>query len=253
MAATPLLPAQGFERTAVATKLSLGKAYPHDAFGVDSGGRVRPHSGHDSTPTVTRATARTVLQGQVSRTGFSVYAGNFVEVDAEDGWLWLTLHLASIAVAADAPVDEGQGIGIAGNTGGGGALGKASMFVHVHTSRCVNRAAADRILNGLVRGRIKGETSAEWAHAMGLSDPWPIIRDGYTTAAPTPVSPQQEEDPMRVYANAKRGWAVVGGFHSGIRSIPPGAGDALMRLTGQTEPDRLTEAEFDALWRTFTG
>lgn len=253
MAATPLLQSQGFERTPTATKLSRGQAYVHDAFAADTGGRVRPHSGHDSTPTVPNATARSVLAGEVERTGFSIYAGNYVEVRAEDGWIWQTIHLRTIATAPRLLVFEGQGLGIAGNTGGGGALGSASKLgVHVHTSRCRDRAAADRILNGLVRARFKGETPDEWAYAMGLSDPWPIIRDGLkdsATVLPEPTKP--EEADMYVYADGETNeWAVVTPSQ-GWLPVYPGAGDGLLKATGQKRPEVLSHEAFVAMKKTF--
>lgn len=166
--AYPIDPKQGFMRTP--------DRYPHDAFGVDTGGRVRPHSGFDSTPRVPNAEARSVLGGTVVKADWTKYAGNYVVEAAPDGWLWLTLHLASRSVRAGAVTEPGSVIGVVGNTGGGGALGsKATIGIHSHVSRCRDMAAVNRIVNGLVRPRYKGETNAEWAEAHGLSDPYPHI------------------------------------------------------------------------------
>lgn len=258
--AYPMSLAQGYLRTPTATKESRGTAFAHDGFahdGADGCSRVRPHSGFDASPTVVNATAISVLPGRVTRTGYTKYAGNFVEILSTDGRLWLYIHLHSIAVGIG-PVNEGQGIGIIGNTGGGGALGANKMFVHLHVSRCDNTEAANRILNGLVYGRNKNETPAQWAARYGLSDPWPIIRESVTKQdAPKPETPAlEEEDIMRVYANTKtNAWAVVGGGK--FLPIVGSAGLALCRATGQitkdgqANPDRLSDAEFNDLQKTY--
>lgn len=198
--AWPIDPKQGFYR--------YPAKYVHDAFGHDGGvdgcKRVRPHSGGDSTPSVKSARALSVLGGKVVRTGWTIYAGNYVVVDAPDGWLWLDIHLASRLVATGADVGEGDAIGIVGNTGGGGSgplAGKSgNLAIHLHTSRCKDMAAVDRIINGYVRARYKGETAAQWATAHGLSDPYPHIiksvEDGKSSA---PI----EEDEMN---DADRTW-----------------------------------------------
>lgn len=169
--AYPIDPAQGILRTP--------SKFPHDAFGVDTGGRVRPHSGTDSTPRVANCPARSVLGGRVIRIGWTIYAGNYVVVAAPDGWLWLDIHLARPSVVADEVIRPGDTIGIVGNTGGGGSgplAGKTGkLAIHLHTSRCRDLEAVDRIINGLVRARRKGETSAQWAAAHGFSDPYPHI------------------------------------------------------------------------------
>lgn len=183
--AYPITPKQGYLRTPA--------RFPHDAFAVDTGGRVRPHSGIDSTPTVANAQARSVLGGTVVRADWTKYAGNFVVEAAPDGWLWITLHLANRLVR---PTDDTRFtqpdsvIGIVGNTGGGGALGsKATIGIHSHVSRCRDMAAVNRIINGLVRGRYKGETNEEWAAAHGLSDPYPHIIASVSGKANTPADP----------------------------------------------------------------
>ncbi len=202
--AYPMLLTEGYLRTPYATPESKNKAYVHDGFGADTGGRVRPHSGFDSSPTVKNATACSVLAGTVTRTGVSKYAGNYVEILSSDGKLWLYIHLAAIAVPVGANVYPGQGIGIIGNTGGGGALGKPGpLAVHLHTSRCDNRAAADRILNGLVRERYKNESTAQWAAAHGLSDPWPVIRESVQAKPEVPVVDEEEEDEMIIWMAGK--------------------------------------------------
>lgn len=169
--AYPIAPAQGFPR--------VPEKYPHDAFGVDTGGRARPHSGFDLTPTVKNASAVPAVSGRVTRTGLSQYAGNYVEVVDSSNRRWLYIHLASISVRPGDSVVEGRTVlGIVGNTGGNGALGNSKMGVHLHVSLAQDATAANRILNGLVRARYKNETNAQWATAHGLIDPWPVIRDG---------------------------------------------------------------------------
>lgn len=168
--AYPIDPKQGFLRTPA--------RYPHDAFGVDTGGRARPHSGFDATPTVANATACSVLGGKVIRTGYTIYAGHYVVEVAPDGWLWLSMHLAKYTVSVGDELGPGDAIGIVGRTGGGGGsplTGNTKMGIHIHVSRCRDIAAVNRIVNGYVRARYKGETSAQWALAHGLSDPYPHI------------------------------------------------------------------------------
>lgn len=188
--AYPIDPSQGFLRTPA--------RYPHDAFGVDTGGRVRPHSGIDSTPTIRDCPARSVLGGTVVRADWTRFAGNYVVEAAPDGWLWLTLHLASRHVRPGAVTTPGQQIGVVGNTGGGGALkDKPVLGIHSHVSRCKDMAAVNRIINGLVRTRYKGETSAQWAIAHGLSDPYPHIIDSLKAKG------EAQEDEMN---DADRAW-----------------------------------------------
>lgn len=174
----PIDPKQGFLRTP--------DRYPHDAFAVDTGGRVRPHSGIDSTPRVAGALARSVLGGVVTRADWTIYAGNYVVERAPDGWLWLSLHLASRLVRPGAVLKPGDPVGVVGNTGGGGTgplAGKTGMATHLHTSRCRDDAAVDRIVHGRVRPRYKGETNAQWAAAHGLSDPLPHINAAVKASA----------------------------------------------------------------------
>ena len=179
--AYPMDPSEGFLRTP--TK------YPHDAFGhdgaVDGCSRIRPHTGNDSTPRVKDATARTVLGGRVGRADYTIYAGNYVVVEAPDGWLWLDLHLQRRLVRPGHILAEGDAIGVVGNTGGGGSgplAGVGKLGTHLHTSRCKDYAAVDRIVNGLVRRRGKGESAERWAAAMGLSDPYPHILKSLETS-----------------------------------------------------------------------
>lgn len=195
--AYPIDPKNGF--------LRAPNPYKHDAFGhdgaVDGCARVRPHSGIDSTPRVPNCPARSVLGGRVVETGWTIYAGNYVVVAAPDGWLWLDIHMAKRTVTSGAVVAEGGQIGIVGNTGGGGSgplAGKqGKLAIHQHTSRCRDMAAVGRIINGLVRSRRKGETSAQWATAHGLSDPYPHIiasvEDGKSNA-PATGTPIEEDD-----------------------------------------------------------
>lgn len=199
--AYPIAPAQGFIRTP--------DRYRHDAFGhdgmVDGCTRIRPHSGLDTTPIVANARALSVLGGKVVRADWTIYAGNYVAVEATDGWIWLSLHLASRLVRPGDRVEEGDVIGIVGNTGGGGSgplAGKTgNLGIHVHTCRCRDMAAVNRIVNGLVRARYKGETPDQWAAAHGLSDPYPHIisslsgrASGTKGSTPTPTTPEEDPD-----------------------------------------------------------
>lgn len=198
--AYPIAPKQGY--------LRVPSVYRHDAFahdGSDGCARVRPHSGIDSTPTVANAQALSVLGGKVVKADYTIYAGNYVVVQAPDGWLWLDIHLASRLVRAGDVVREGGVIGIVGNTGGGGALGtKARIGIHLHTSRCKDMTAVNRIVNGLVRARYKGESPEAWALNHGLSDPYPHIIRSLSDKASTPLDPTapvvpttpEEEDDM---------------------------------------------------------
>lgn len=176
--AYPIAPSEGFVRTPA--------KYPHDAFGADTGGRVRPHTGLDTTPTVANARNLAVLSGVVTRVGFSPYTGNYVEIRDSKNRYWLTFHQRQNLVSVGAIVAEGAVIGYTGNTGGGGALGALKIGVHNHTSLCVNQAAATRLITGQVRARYKGETTEQWANDRGLLDPWPIIRDGDKDSNPKP-------------------------------------------------------------------
>lgn len=177
--AYPIDPSEGYVRTP-------GK-YIHDAFGHDGSDgckRVRPHTGIDTAPTVANARNRAVVAGVVTRTGFSVYTGNYVEIRDTKGRYWLTFHQRQNLVSAGQSVAEGAVIGYTGDTGGSGALGADKIAVHNHTSLCATQAAATRLITGQVRARYKNETTAQWAADRGLLDPWPIIRDGEKADAP---------------------------------------------------------------------
>lgn len=196
--ANPISKSEGFVRTP--------DRFPHDAFAADTGGRVRPHSGLDTTPTVANARARAVIGGTVTRVGRTVPAGNYVEILGDDGWLWLSIHLARQGVGSGARVEEDDVIGIVGNTGGSGALtGGSKLAVHSHVSRCRDRAAADRVLNGTVRARLKGETREQWATAHGFSDPWPTIRDGKASSDTPATSGDNEEDWLMALTDQQQG------------------------------------------------
>jgi hypothetical protein len=194
--AYPIHPSEGFLRTP--------ERFPHDAFGVDTGGRERPHSGFDATPTVANCPARSVLGGRVVQTGYTIYAGHYVVEAAPDGWLWLSLHLARLFVAQGHVTRPDTIIGVVGNTGGGGGSplkGNAKMGRHIHVSRCRDMDAVNRIIHGKLRARYKGETSAQWAAAHGLSDPYPHIlasvksteKDKDQPPAKTPEQIEEEE------------------------------------------------------------
>lgn len=187
--AYPIDPSEGFVRTP--------SKYPHDAFGADTGGRVRPHTGLDTTPTVANARNRAVVSGVVTRTGYSQYVGNYVEIRDAKGRYWLTFHQRQNLVKPDAIVAENAVIGYTGNTGGSGALGSAKIGVHNHTSLCATQAAATRLITGQVRARYKNETTAQWAADRGLLDPWPIIRDGEKADAPATGGTEKPTTPRR--------------------------------------------------------
>lgn len=170
--ALPIDPSEGYMRVL--------PYYKHDVFahdGSDGCTRVRPHSGVDATPTVPNARNRAVLSGTVTRTGFSIYTGNYVEIRDAKGRYWLTFHQRQNLVKAGDIVSAGAVIGYTGNTGGTGALGSAKIGVHNHTSLCATQAASTGLIAGLVRARYKNETPEAWAKAHGLLDPWPVIQE----------------------------------------------------------------------------
>lgn len=190
--ALPLLPSEGFVRTPA--------KYPHDAFAADTGGRVRPHSGLDSTPTVANARNIACRSGKVVAAGYTSAAGNYVAIQEAPGRIWVTFHQRENFVGPGQDVTEGQAIGYTGNTGGTGAIGSAKIGVHNHTSIAKDMEAVRRLISGNVRARYKGETNQQWADAMGLIDPWPFLRDGGkdsndggTTTPTTPEPPKEYE------------------------------------------------------------
>jgi len=201
--ALPIDPKQGFLRSPV--------PYVHDQFGhdgaVDGCTRVRPHSGIDATPRVANASALAVRGGAVVETGWTIYAGNYVVIQASDGLLWLYIHLARASVRADDVLEAGDELGIIGNTGGGGSgplAGKTgNLAIHLHVSLCLTMLAVGAIINGLVRSRRKGETAEQWAQAHGLIDPWPFIVDDSKTAANA-----EEEDDMYTQTDRERDIAI---------------------------------------------
>lgn len=206
--AYPIHPSEGYVRTP-------GK-YPHDAFGADTGGRVRPHTGLDSTPNVPNARNRAVVSGVVTRVGYSQYTGNYVEIRDAKGRYWLTFHQRENLVKPGSIVAENAVIGVTGNTGGSGAIGSAKIGVHNHTSLCINQGAATRLITGQVRARYKNETVAQWAADRGLLDPWPIIRDGDKNDAPATGGDQGDDmfsDDDRKLLQRVDSALTQGGFH----------------------------------------
>lgn len=247
--AYPISPDEGYVRTPA--------KYPHDAFGADTGGRVRPHTGLDTTPlpTVANARNRAVLSGVVTRVGYSQYTGNYVEIRDGKGRYWLTFHQRENLVRAGAIVAENAVIGYTGNTGGTGAIGSAKIGVHNHTSLCVDQAAATRLITGQVRARYKNETTEAWAKERGLLDPWPIIRDGdkdSNPVTPTPDTPE-EIDMMKTlaYRRTSTGMTVIANPEVGYLWYVSDGGllnyAQSLGLIESTTPRELTDDVFRAL------
>lgn len=257
--AYPIHPSEGYLRTPA--------RYPHDAFGVDTGGRVRPHSGFDATPTVTNCPARSVLGGTVVQTGYTIYAGHYVVENAPDGWLWLSLHMSAVHVSKGQKTSPDSIIGVVGNTGGGGGSplkGNAAMGKHIHVSRCRDMAAVNRIINGRVRARLKNETSAQWAEAHGLSDPYPHILNSVKTDGKTDASKEEDdmtEDESKTLDAVKSDTAniqtAVGNIASRmwtanrdlvlLRAKVEGLDKAIAEQSSDADPDVIASAVVEAL------
>lgn len=206
--ALPIDPSEGYMR--------IPPNYRHDGFahdGSDGCTRVRPHSGVDATPTVPNSRNRAVLSGTVTRTGFSVYTGNYVEIRDAKGRYWLTFHQRQNLVSAGDIVSAGAIIGYTGNTGGTGALGSVKIGVHNHTSLCATQAASTGLINGRIRERYKNETPAQWAAAHGLLDPWPVIQDSLKDSDKdtNPIEGIEEIDMMKTlaYRRTSTGMTVI--------------------------------------------
>lgn len=268
--AYPIDPKHGYLRTPA--------RYPHDAFGVDTGGRARPHSGFDATPTIPSAPAQSVLGGRVIKTGYTIYAGYYVVEDAPDGWLWLSLHLAALAVNTGDVIGPGHMIGVVGRTGGGGGsplTGNTKMGIHIHVSRCQDMAAVNRIINGYVRARYKGETSAQWAKAHGLSDPYPHIIASGSDKASAPQNPQDgflmalndeqqkdlydkvmgldnKIDTVQTWISATRGEQLIDGKWSKADQLQRSV-DALPRAQADTETASKVSELHDFLFKVGEG
>ena len=167
-------------------------SYPHDAFGVDTGGRTMPHTGFDVSPNVKGDTSTPVLTpvgGTIVETGIDKESGLYHLIQGDDGGAWGLGHHSKF-VRREGRVERGDVIAYMGMSGTG------AKGVHVHVWRATNMAAARRIVTGYTNLR-KGRTIAAWAESMGgLTDPYPHYLAAIADEDRRVADAQEEEDTM---------------------------------------------------------